>query len=113
MNGHSMRILCVDQSVGPKKKSMSSFFLSRAQVLLIFIAFPITLAAQLPTPVSSAPAPPATPQDQFGRDTPEGTFWGFLRAAQAGNYPTASLYLQMSSTRRLTQGEELATKLKV
>jgi len=91
---------------------MPSFFLRRAQVLLICIAFPVAVAAQLLTAPSTTPAP-AAPQDQFGRDTPEGTFWGFLRAAQAGNYPAASLYLQLSSTRRQTQGEDLSIKLKV
>src|SRR5690242_16405766 len=112
MNRHSMRINCGDQSVAPKKKTMPSFFLMRARVLLICIAFPVAAAAQLLAPPSTTPAPAAS-QDQLGRDTPEGSFWGFLRAAQAGNYSTASLYLQLSSTRRQTQGEDLATKLQV
>ena len=49
----------------------------------------------------------------MGRDTPSGTLFGFLQAAQAGNYSTAAQYLQMPAARRLTQGEELASKLKV
>jgi MscS family membrane protein len=39
--------------------------------------------------------------------------YGFLQAAQSGNYYTAAQYLQMSAARRQTQGEDVATKLKV
>jgi MscS family membrane protein len=53
------------------------------------------------------------PADPLGRDTPSGTLYGFLQAAQAGNYSTAAQYLQLSAARRQTQGEDLATKLKV
>jgi MscS family membrane protein len=38
---------------------------------------------------------------------------GFLQAAQSGDYRAATEYLQMSATRRQSQGPELATKLKV
>ncbi len=51
--------------------------------------------------------------DPLGRDTPSGTLYGFLQAAQSGNYSTAAQYLQMSPARRQTQGEDIATKLKV
>ena len=53
------------------------------------------------------------PADPLGRDTPSGTLYGFLQAAQAGSYSTAAQYLQMSPARRLTQGEDVASKLKV
>jgi MscS family membrane protein len=51
--------------------------------------------------------------DPLDRNTPSGTLYGFLQAVQAGNYSTAAQYLQLPAARRQTQGEELATKLKV
>jgi MscS family membrane protein len=63
-----------------------------------------------------APAPahnaPAAPTDPLGRQTPNGTLFGFLQATQAGDYATAVQYLQMSPARRETQGQQLATDLK-
>lgn len=50
--------------------------------------------------------------DALGRQTPNGTLFGFLQAMQAGNYLTAAQYLQLSPARRATQGEQLATQLK-
>jgi MscS family membrane protein len=38
---------------------------------------------------------------------------GFLQAAQAGEYGIAAQYLQLSPARRQSEGEQLATKLKV
>jgi MscS family membrane protein len=55
----------------------------------------------------------ASAADPLGRDTPSGTLYGFLQAAEAKNYSTAAQYLQMSPARRLTQGEDVAAKLKV
>jgi MscS family membrane protein len=55
----------------------------------------------------------ASAVDALGRDTPSGTLYGFLQAAEAKNYSTAAQYLQMSPARRLTQGEDVAAKLKV
>ncbi len=51
--------------------------------------------------------------DPLGRNTPSGTLYGFLQAAQSGNYSIAAQYLQMSPARRQTQGEDIASKLKV
>ncbi len=51
--------------------------------------------------------------DSLGRDTPYGTAFGFLEAAQSGNYAIAAQYLQMSPARRQTEGEALAQKLKL
>ena len=63
---------------------------------------------------------PATPgngntaaADPLGRNTPSGTLYGFLQAAQSGNYSIAAQYLQMSAARRQSQGEDAAAKLKV
>ena len=62
--------------------------------------------------------PPATTAanaavDPLGRTTPSGTMLGFLQAAQAGDYGIAAQYLQMSPARRQSEGEQMATKLKV
>jgi MscS family membrane protein len=51
--------------------------------------------------------------DPLGRTTPSGTLYGFLQAAQAGNYSIAAQYLQLSAARRQTQGEDIASKLKL
>ncbi|MGZ7057170.1 MAG: mechanosensitive ion channel family protein, partial [Candidatus Angelobacter sp.] len=51
--------------------------------------------------------------DPLGRTTPSGTMLGFLQAAQAGDYGIAAQYLQMSPARRQSEGEQMATKLKV
>jgi len=86
----------------------------RTRWLLLFLAIASpALAYQLLAgePNKTGTATPAA--DPLGRDTPSGTLYGFLQAAQAGNYSTAAQYLQMSSGRRQTQGEDLATKLKV
>jgi MscS family membrane protein len=58
--------------------------------------------AQAPTPASA---------DELGRGTPSGAVVGFLKAAQAGNFQTASDYLQISTARRPSQGPELADQL--
>jgi len=93
---------------------MSSFF-KRAHWLLFYIAISAVAGGQLlPSQLTPTPAPAnQAPQDPLGRDTPSGTVFGFLQAAQSGNYSTAAQYLQMSNARRLTQGEDLATKLKL
>ncbi len=49
--------------------------------------------------------------DQLGRDTPYGTVYGFLQAAQSRNYSIAAQYLQMSSHARQSEGDSLAMKL--
>src|SRR5208283_5116705 len=51
--------------------------------------------------------------DPLGRSTPSGTVVGFLQAEQDGNDKAAADYLQMTAARRLSQGPELAGKLKV
>jgi MscS family membrane protein len=54
-----------------------------------------------------------TNADPLGRDTPSGTVLGFLQTAQAPDYRAAADYLQISGTRRQSQGLSLAEKLKV
>jgi MscS family membrane protein len=89
------------------------------QILL----FVICLAICLPAPAQSSlaqqilnagqPAKDTPPADPLGRETPSGSLFGFLQAAQNGNYSTAAQYLQMTPAKRQAQGEELARKLKV
>jgi MscS family membrane protein len=95
-------------------KFMSRFY--KSIVLLIIVAAFLPLSAQsalnqILQPKSSANAPAKTGVDPLGRETPYGTVFGFLEAAQAGNYSIAAQYLQMSPARRQTQGDTLAMKL--
>jgi MscS family membrane protein len=88
---------------------------------IVFLA--LAFAACLPLSSQSAlnqllqPSAPASPtaktSDQLGRDTPYGTVYGFLQAAQSGDYGIAAQYLQMSPARRQTEGDALAMKLNV
>jgi MscS family membrane protein len=102
---------------GPEPVHSGATLMKKLLLLAVLIpAFLITLAAQSLPPVlrdvPSAQEPAAAPADALDRDTPSGTVFGFLQAAQAGNYKTAADYLQMSAVRRQSQGPELATKLK-
>lgn len=71
-----------------------------------------SLSQILQSPGEPAKLAEASPYDPLGRQTPDGTLFGFLQAVQAGNYPTAAQYLQLSPARRAAQGEQLATELK-
>ena len=86
--------------------------------LLLGLAACLPLPAQNPlTQIlqSQSSANPAakTGGDPLGRETPDGTVFGFLQAAQAGNYSIAAQYLQLSPARRQTQGDALAKQLNV
>lgn len=90
-------------------------FLKRTLWLLLCLAlvtpaWPYQLLPGQPAKPANSGGPAADP---LGRDTPSGTLYGFLQAAQAGNYSTAAQYLQMSAARRQTVGEDFASKLKV
>jgi MscS family membrane protein len=85
------------------KKSQLAFF--------FFLTFAACLHAQL---LPSTPAAAAkTPTDSLNRETPSGTVFGFLEAAQSGKYSIAAQYLQMSPARRQSEGESLAQQLKI
>lgn len=92
---------------------------SRKAVFWLITTVGLFLPAAAQSPLSqildpsSTASSPKTPTDQFGRDTPYGTIFGFLQAAQAGNYSIAAQYLQMSNARRESEGDTLAMKLKV
>jgi MscS family membrane protein len=92
--------------------------LKRAPWLLICLAMILPASAYQILPgqpsaggSSATSSKPAT--DPLGRDTPSGTLYGFLQAAQSGNYSIAAQYLQLAPARRLTQGDDIASKLKV
>src|SRR5499427_8589527 len=81
--------------------------------LAVSIALPaqtaLTQSIQLANP---APATPAAPTDQLGRNTPANSVLGFLKAATSGDYSIAAQYLQMSPAHRQADGEQTAMKLK-
>ena len=82
--------------------------------LCLAICLPVagqSLLGQLKPATPAATEP--VPADPLGRETPSGCIFGFLQAAQSGNYKTAAQYLQLSVARRRTEGEELAEELKV
>lgn len=75
----------------------------RLKRVLLLLA--LALAAAVPSlaqlPISSSAQPTPTPAedevsaDPYGRETPRGTLYGFLRACRRGNMKVASLYLQI------------------
>jgi len=68
---------------------------------------------QMLQPSTTANHSANAPVDPLGRETPSGTVFGFLQAAQPGNYSTAAQYLQLTPARRQSEGAQIATKLKV
>ncbi len=95
---------------------MSSFFRQIAVSLLCFAAC-APLAAQNPLgqilPPTTTPAKSNGQADPLGRSTPSGTIFGFLEAAQEGDYGIAAQYLQMSPARRQSEAETIVPKLKL
>jgi MscS family membrane protein len=83
--------------------------LAAAACLPLSAQSPLTQLLQTPAPAGTA----STTSDQLGRNTPYGTVYGFLQAADAGNYSIAAQYLQMSPARRQSEGDALAMKLDV
>jgi MscS family membrane protein len=93
---------------------MSSYLRRTHWLLLSVVAISVAAAGQL-LPTQPAPATGSTNQsaaDPLNRTTPSGTVYGFLQAAQSGNYSIAAQYLQMTNAKRTAQGQELAVKLK-
>jgi len=92
-----------------RKKILVAIFLATA----CFPAAAQNPLTQILSPSGSVPSSAnQTPADPYGRTTPYGTVFGFLQAAQAGNYGTAAQYLQMSPARRQSAGEQMAMQLK-
>ncbi len=97
---------------------MSSFSKKVGLSVLLLIAFRPMHAQGALDQILQRPSAPAnssthTSADPLGRGTPAGTVFGFLQAAQSGNYSVAAQYLQLSPARRQAEGEQLAAKLKV
>ncbi len=89
---------------------------SKQIVFLVFnlaVCLPLSAQSALGQILQSAPAASSSKSasDSLGRETPYGTVFGFLEAAQAGQYSIAAQYLQMSPARRQAEGEALAQKL--
>ena len=110
-----LRTACVPPHKSAREKIMSSFP-KRVLIFVLCLACLISVGRQalgqiLPSPSTTSTANP--PTDPLGRTTPSGTMLGFLQAAQSGDYGIAAQYLQMSPSRRQTEGEEMARKLKV
>ena len=82
--------------------------------LVLSVSLPLSAQSALSQLLQSSPpaTAPKTQTDSLGRETPYGTVFGFLEAAQSGNYAIAAQYLQMSAARRQTEGEAGAQKLK-
>jgi MscS family membrane protein len=97
------------------KKPMCNFSKGFA-FLALSLAVCLPLSAQSPLSQilqpSTAASTSSKPSDSLGRNTPYGTVFGFLQAAQSGDYSIAAQYLQMSPARRQTDGETVAANLK-
>lgn len=82
-------------------------------IFVYLVAWATAVGQLLPgQPVTPASTASQSKSDPLGRDTPSGTVFGFLHAAQEGDYSTAAQYLQISKVKRFPQGEEVAPKLK-
>lgn len=83
-------------------------------VLCFVLSLPLVAQQSLTKILSGNDAQKAAadPVDPLGRQTPNGTLFGFLQAVQSGKLDVAAQYLQLSASRRQTQGPELATQLK-
>jgi MscS family membrane protein len=99
------------------KESMFNF--SKGIIVLVLaLAACMPLSAQSPLsqilqPSGAASASSRTSTDPLGRDTPYGTVFGFLQAAQSGNNSIAAQYLQISPAHRQIEGETDAAHLKI
>jgi len=93
---------------------------SSLTVVVVFLALLFSIA-----PVSAAQSPLSSvlpssttnsgaansSSDPLGRATPSGSVYGFLQAAQSGDYSIAAQYLQMNAARRQAEGEKIASQL--
>jgi MscS family membrane protein len=89
----------------------------RSAALVVALALltvaPAAAQVTLPgVPPGPTPTPVEPTADAYDRETPHGSFFGFLHAVENGNYKTAAMYLQippaLSSAR-----EEIARQLQV
>src|ERR1700734_773065 len=97
-----------------RRNAPMSTFSKRIVFLALILTFSLPLLAQgaLGQLLQSKPASVSKTQpDALGRETPYGTIFGFLEAAQSGSYSIAAQYLQMNPARRQAEGDALAQKL--
>jgi len=93
---------------------MSAFPKTLLPLIFSFLAvLPITAQSPLSgtLPSSSTSTSTSSASDPLGRATPSGSVYGFLQAAQSGNYTIAAQYLQMNAAHRQAEGEQIANKL--
>ncbi len=71
-------------------------------LLALGIAFGLPAEPQFPAPapVPTPGVPAEAAADPYGRETPHGCFFGFLRATEKGNYGIAAEYLQIPPSLR-------------
>ena len=84
-------------------------------VLLAAVLAHATASAQTPPIPQAAPAAPSAPavaEDRLGRETPRGSFLGFVAVAQAGNLETAAEYLQWPRQKMPITKTEAAEQLR-
>jgi len=83
--------------------------------LFLILSLPALAQQSLSQILSGSEQPKAeqAPVDPLGRQTPNGTLFGFLQAVQSGKLDVAAQYLQLSPSRRQTQGPQLAAQLKL
>jgi MscS family membrane protein len=94
-----------------KRLKPIAFFIVACLACACLASLPLSQVAFGQILPSKPAPPPKTGTDALDRETPYGTVFGFLEAAQQGNYGIASQYLQLSPARRQTQGDALAMKL--
>jgi MscS family membrane protein len=88
-----------------------------AAIVLLALAVSIPAAGQFSfSPPGSASSPTPTPAepaaDPYGRETPHGCFFGFLHAAEKGNYELAATFLQIPAS-MTKEREEIARQVQV
>lgn len=111
-----LRTACVRPRQSAREKGVAARPARLLVCILLFAAFPAIAASPAQSqflPTSAATSTANTAADPLGRTTPSGTMLGFLQAAQSGDYGIAAQYLQLSAARRQSEGQQLATKLKV
>jgi MscS family membrane protein len=98
------------------KRFSRTFFLKLIPAIFTLVLFvplaAVTAVSQILPTAAPASTSSKSPTDALGRETPYGTVFGFLEAAQARKYGIADQYLQMSASRRQSEGEATAQKLK-
>jgi MscS family membrane protein len=76
--------------------------------LLLGLVRSVAAAPQLPAAPSPTPSPAEeATSDPYGRETPYGCFFGFLRAVEKGSYANAAEYLQLPASLK-AQRENIA-----